>query len=202
MRSCAVWPSLSHTQVTLNESSAIVSHLWSHYGANVTHRPWSDRLLSSPHLPTVVAFALLAAPSGLRAWPSAGLMMLAPPDEAVASSSSAAEDSSHRPLVLHGNEADEGSRAVRERLCVSQLAYVHVPTVSGGTRPIPHLQDPNTGFTAFGSARALTYLQSTYGEGREALGWTAPVPDPNLGDRDRTSWLTRLLKVVPATLGG
>ena len=72
-----------------------------------------------------------------------------------------------------------------------------MPSESGPSTP--RLDDPNSGgFSVSGDAqRALEHLDSTYRLG-PALGYEAPVPEPNLGDRERTSWLTRVLSVVPA----
>jgi hypothetical protein len=100
---------------------------------------------------------------------------------------------------MHGNESDSGSRLVRERLCELQLPYYSVPCESAEHRALPHLEDPNTRFKTFGAAQALRYLDEEYREG-PALGYEAPVPDPNLGDSDRTSWLTHVLRVVPERL--
>ena len=172
--------------VALNESSDICQHLWEHYGADVTERPRAEQLLNGGSLPKPLGFAFLVAPSGLRPWPSNGLMA-APAREAA------------DPLILHGNEADDGSRQVREALCSLQLAYFSVPLASEEHRPLPHLEDPNTGFKCFGSRQALRHLDETYREG-PALGLGAPVPEPNVGDGDRTSWLTTALKFVPSRL--
>ena len=87
--------------VALNESSAIVAHLWRTYGESVVERPRSDTLLDPSTLPRPLFFALLAAPSGVRPWPSAGLMMAQPVP--------ATPQVAH--LVLHGNEAN-GARPV------------------------------------------------------------------------------------------
>ena len=89
-----------------------------------------------------------------------------------------------------------GSRSLRERLCELQLSYVHVPTEEAPQRALPHLDDPNTGWRGFGARAALQHLEETYREG-EALGWAAGVPEPNVGDAERTSWLTRALAVLP-----
>jgi hypothetical protein len=166
----------------INESQAIVEHLWSRSGENVVERPRVDRVLNGRALPRPVDFALLVGPSGLRPWPSAGLM--------AASASKPAE----LPLLLHACEPEPGSRLVRERLCELQLRYELIPT--SPRSPLPHLEDPNTDFKCFGARAALAYLEDTYRLG-PTLSWGAPVPQPNLGDRDRTSWLTHALELLP-----
>ena len=173
--------------VALNESRAIVDHLWQSYGTDVQERPAADEYLNGGTLPRPIDFALLAAPSGLRPWPSAGLL--------AASASRDAE----LPLILHGSENEPGSRQVREVLCTLQLAYRSVPCELDEGRPLPHLEDPNSGFRTFGARKAVEYLEETYREG-PTLGFSAPVPEPNLGDADRTSWLTGLLAMVPRPL--
>ena len=168
----------------LNESRHIVEHLWLHYGQNVD-RPVVDRILNGGQtLPRLLEFGLLAAPSGLRPWPSAGLM---------AASASRPADGA---LVLHACEHDVDSRAVRELLCELQLPYVCVPTSTSS--PIPHLEDPSTDFKCFGARAALSYLEDRYRLGT-TLPWDAPTPEPNLGDKDRTSWLTRALDALPTS---
>ena len=188
--------------VQLNESREIVEHLWRTYGGDVIERPASDTWLNSivdppglppsrVRLPRPVDFALLALPSAVRAWPSAGLM--------AASASKPAE----APLVLHGHEHCEGTRLVRELLCQLELEYRSVPVeaaYAGRTpRPLPHFEDPATGFVCFGAAHALSYLNDAYRRG-PTLGLAAPVPEPNLGDSDRTSWLSHALAIVPQRL--
>lgn len=172
--------------VTLNQSAAICEHLWSSYGTDVD-RPREDAILNGNVLPLALSFALLAAPSGLRPLPNAGLMAAAPSQHADALEST--------PLVLHGCEPDEGSRLVRERLCELQLPYMHVPTSLPA--PLPHLEDPTTGFKCFGARTALDYLEDRY-RGSACTSLFAPVPEPNLGDADRKSWLTYALAPVPA----
>lgn len=191
--------------VRLNESEAIVDHLWRTYGGDVIQRPASDTWLNSmandcgtltsrsnsnqasaSMLRRAIDFALLALPSMLRPWPSAGLM-------------SSASKRADQPLILHGTEHCEGSRAVRERLCEFQLCYLHIPCETHPNRPLPHLEDPSTGFRAFGATKSIRYLEETYRQG-PALGLFAPVPQPNLGDEDRTSWLTHALRVVPESV--
>ena len=44
---------------------------------------------------------------------------------------------------------------------------------------------------------ALAAMVQARAEGAEALWYDAPVPQPNLGDADRTSWLTHALRLVP-----
>jgi glutathione S-transferase len=218
---------VDHTSsVQLNESGAICDYLWKTYGGDVIQRPASDGWLNSmantdgarasskdssssssssrgdassstsasssdlapaSMLRRAIDFALLALPSALRPWPSAGLMM--------ASASKPADE----PLILHGTEHCEGSRVVRERLCELQLCYHHIPCETHPNRPLPHLEDPSTGFRAFGAAHALQYLEDTYRQG-PTLDFFAPVPRPNLGDADRTSWLTHALGMFPERL--
>ena len=170
--------------VKLNESKAIVEHLWKHYGAD-SSRPWSDRVLNGGHLPRPLDFALLAAPSGLRPWPECGLL-----------AASASEPASE-PLVLHGNEADEGTRLVRELMCELMIPYYYEPSESHPHRALPHLEDPGTQFKCFGARMARAYLNERYRRG-PALSLTAHVTEcENLGDRDRTSWLTHALRFLP-----
>jgi len=162
--------------LTIAGSAAIVSHLWEAYGEDVIERPRLDALLNGGRLPRLVDFAFLVAPSGLRPLPEHGLML-------------APARVPKLPLVLHGCEPDPGSRLVRERLCTLGLAYWHRPRPASA--PLPHLEDPNTGFATFGASQSFRYLDETYRLG-EARGFGAPVPAPNLGDTDRTSWLSRI----------
>ena len=142
---------VDHTaDVALNESRAIVDHLWQSYGTDVQEQPAADEYLNGGTLPRPIDFALLAAPSGLRPWPSAGLL--------AASASRDAE----LPLILHGSENEPGSRQVREVLCTLQLAYRSVPCELDEGRPLPHLEDPNTGARLFESAGIVKYLESVY----------------------------------------
>ena len=173
--------------ISLNESGAIVDHLWRLYSDNVIERPFVDKLLNGGSLPRPIDFALLAGPSGLRPWPSAGLLLA--PGSSTASA----------PLVLSGNEHDQGTRLVRERLCELQLPYFSIPVESASQRPLPHLKDPTAGFACFGAAQALRHLDETY-RSRPTLGYAAPVPVPNLGDPDRTSWLTHVVSRLPKWL--
>jgi len=171
--------------VTLNQSSEICEHLWSAYGSDV-ERPRVDSLLNGAQLPRAIDFALLAAPSGLRPFPWCGLMAADP--------TALADGLSDAPLIVHGCEPDPGSRRVRELLCELQLPYVSVPTSLPA--PLPHLEDRSTGFKCFGASQALVYLEDRY-RGSACRWPSAPVPEPNLGDGDRTSWLTSALSVVP-----
>ena len=174
--------------VALNQSAVICEHLWSNYGHGVD-RPRVDALLNGRQLPRPLDFALLAAPSSLRPWPSAGLMAAAP--------SPGAEALSLTPLIVHGCEPDPGCRLLRERLCELQLPYVHVPTSIDA--PLPHLEDPTSGFRCFGAHHALEYLETRY-RGAPCLSLGAPVPEPNFGDGDRKSWLTYALAALPSEL--
>ena len=90
--------------------------------------------------------------------------------------------------MLHGCEPEPGSRLVREMLCMLQLPYRHIPQPADA--PLPHLEDPNTGFACFGAGHACRYVAETYAEGAP-LPHTAPVPEPNLGDA-RPSWMSPL----------
>ena len=90
--------------VVMNESSAIVTHLWKAYGSGL-ERPRTDILLHDA-LPRPLSFALLAAPSGLRPWPSCGLMMASP----------ARSEAQVAPLILHGNEANGARRPPQPQL--------------------------------------------------------------------------------------
>lgn len=175
--------------VALNESEAIVEHLWRTYGDGV-ERPWQDVLLNGNRtLPRLASFALLASPSGCRPLPSHGLLA-APsrrPDE-------------RSPLVLYGNEPDAGSKLAREALCSLMIKYVYVPTAQCET-PIPRLEDPTTGATLTGGEAIRDYLNSTYRRG-PSNGILAAVPEPNLGDADRASWLTGVLRWLPAPRPG
>ena len=92
----------------------------------------------------------------------------------------------------------EGCRLLRERLCELQVEYLHVPEGDGPA--IPRLDDPTLGFSSVGDvSTALAHLDAHYrAPGAAALFYTAPEPSPNLGDADRTSWLTRLLGPLPA----
>ena len=99
--------------------------------------------------------------------------------------------------MLHGCEPEPGSRLVREMLCMLQLPYRHIPRPADA--PLPHLEDPNTGWASFGAAQALEYLQDEYAAGPppplEAI--FAPVPEPNLGEA-RRSWFSGVFYVVAA----
>lgn len=171
--------------VKLNNSREIVEHLWLHYGGAVD-RPPVDRMLNGHTLPRPIEFALLAAPSGLRPFPTAGLMAAAPTQHA--------DELEETPLILHGCEPDPGSRAVRELLCELQLPYLHVPTSLPA--PLPHLEDPSTGFSCFGAKQALAYIEDRY-RLTSCCSIATAVPEPNLGDPDRKSWLTYALAAVP-----
>ena len=96
-----------------------------------------------------------------------------------------------RPLVLHGCEPDPGSRLVRERLCTLGIPYIQKQRPASG--PLPHLEDPNTGFATFGAAQVLRYLNDQYrlGKARDLL---ASVPADNLAHDTRPSWISRILK--------
>ncbi|KAL3913788.1 MAG: hypothetical protein SGPRY_007853 [Prymnesium sp.] len=111
--------------VIVNGSDAIVEHLWRSYGEDA-ERPQNDVLLNGSTLPRPVNFASLVTPSLLRPWPECGLM-LAPSRNATL------------PLVLHGCEPDEGTRLVREKLCILQLAYRYKPRALS-VAAIPHLE--------------------------------------------------------------
>ena len=213
--------------VALNQSATIVEHLWAAYGADVEARPTVDRwlngrpaldiekpVLEASLLPKLLDFALLAGPSGLRPWPHCGLLA-APP----------AKKRPEKQLVLHACEPEPGCRLVREKLCMLQLPYRHIPRPvdayrtrlepegcraspatpihtrlrSTADRPLPHLEDPNTGWASFGAAQALQYLEAEYQPG-EALPLDAifaPVPEHNLGDA-RRSWFSGVFDVVAA----
>uniref|UniRef100_A0A6S9X0S1 GST N-terminal domain-containing protein n=1 Tax=Chrysotila carterae TaxID=13221 RepID=A0A6S9X0S1_CHRCT len=155
--------------VALNESSYIVEHLWKHYGIGV-EQPSSDRVLNGG-LPALLDIPLLTAPSALRPWPHAGLMM-------------APSVRPELPLIMHGCEPDPGCRLVRELLCILQIPYHFKPRDLDS--PLPHLEDPNTDFKTFGARSAQEYLRDKYQLG-PPLPLTAPVPEPNLGDSGRTS---------------
>ncbi|EOD23483.1 hypothetical protein EMIHUDRAFT_368077 [Emiliania huxleyi CCMP1516] len=161
--------------VTLSDSAAICEHLWSLYGGGV-ERPTLDQALN-PRRRTLLDFPLLAAPSALRPWPEAGLML-------------APSEPNQQPLLLYGCEADAGSRLVREALCSLQLEYRSQPRPLSA--PLPALEDPNSGFAAFGARQALEHLDRTHRTG-EALGWLAPLPSPNLGEARMHPVLARLL---------
>lgn len=168
---------VDHTAgVALNQSADICAHLWSAYGDGVVERPTVDAWLNGG-LPAPLDFVSLAGPSGLRPWPHAGLMM-APTKRAP-----------EEPLVLHGCEPDMGCRLVREKLCMLQLPYRHVPRPIDA--PLPHLEDPNTGWSSFGAAQALEYLEERYQAG-EPLPWLAPVPSANLGEARISPWVSWL----------
>jgi hypothetical protein len=162
---------------TILGSAAIVSHLWNAYGQNVIERPRLDLTLNGGRLPKVIDCALLVLPSALRPLPEHGLMLA--PARVPA-----------QPLVLHGCEPEPGCRLVRERLCTLGLPYFQRQRPIEA--PLPHLEDPNTAFATFGAAQALRYLDEQHRLG-EARGFRAPVPVDNLGDTDRTSWLSRVL---------
>ena len=97
---------------------------------------------------------------------------------------------------MHGCEPEAGSRLLRESLCSLQLAYQHIPRPVAPHGALPHLEDPNTGFRTFGASQAIAYLDDTYRLG-PSLSYTAGLPEPNLGDPDRTSWLTTALAWLP-----
>mmetsp|Transcript_38485 Transcript_38485/g.100897 ORF Transcript_38485/g.100897 Transcript_38485/m.100897 type:complete len:275 (+) Transcript_38485:29-853(+) len=164
--------------VALNQSAAIVAHLWEHYGLDA-ERPPLDGLLNGG-LPKPLDFAALVGPSALRLWAECGLM-LAPSRPADA------------PLVLHGCEPDGGTRLLREKLCMLQLAYRYKPRAASPGAAIPHLEDPNTGWASFGARDGLAYLEEAYQIG-PCVGHLAGVPEPNLGDPGRTSWISSFLR--------
>lgn len=161
---------------TILGSAANVSHLWNTYGQNVSERPRLDAIFNGGHLPKRVDFALLVLPSACRPLPEHGLMLA--PSRIPA-----------QPLVLHGCESEPGSRLVRERLCTLGLPYFQ--RQRSVEAPLPHLEDPNTAFATFGAFQALRYLDEQYRLG-DARGFRAPVPADNVGDKDRTSWLSRI----------
>ena len=191
---------VDHTAgVALNQSAAIVEHLWTAYGTDVVERPAVDRWLNgrpaldverialeASLLPKLVDFVLLAAPSGARPWAHCGLF-----EAPVAKRP-------ERPLLLHACEPEPGCRLVREKLCMLQLPYRHKPRPAAA--PLPHLEDPNTGWSSFGAPQALEYLEAEYQAGPppSPVGTLfAPVPEPNLGEA-RRSWFSGVFDVVAA----
>ena len=128
--------------------------------------------------------------------------------------------------MLYGNEPDAGSKLAREALCSLMIKYVYVPTASNaasaagcvdgeikremegeGERKVPmamavpRLEDPTTGACLVGGEAIRDYLNTTYRLG-SSNGILAAVPEPNLGDVDRTSWLTGVLRWLPAPRPG
>ena len=191
---------VDHTAgVALNQSATIVEHLWTAYGADVVERPAVDRwlngrpaldvervVLEASLLSKLVDFMLLAAPSGARPWAHCGLF-----EAPVAKRP-------ERPLVLHACEPEPGCRLVREKLCMLQLPYRHVPRPAAA--PLPHLEDPNTGWSSFGAPQALEYLEAEYAAGPppnfDAL--FAPIPELNLGEA-RRSWFSGVFDLGSST---
>ena len=187
--------------VVLSESKAIISHLWRKYGDGVV-RPPMDKILSGERLPFVVRFASLAGPSGMRPFPSCGLLR----------TPSAFDSATHRPLELYQAEHCPESRLVREKLSSMEIACVyhnervrfrasggssHNGSSGGGADGsnsnndvTPVLLDPNclmtlggerVGEEFCGSAAALSHIDAMYGTGLPAASLQSPVPSPNLG---------------------
>jgi hypothetical protein len=79
-----------------------------------------------------------------------------------------------------------------------QLPYRHKPRPAAA--PLPHLEDPNTGWSSFGAPQALEYLEAEYQAGSppSPVGTLfAPVPEPNLGEA-RRSLFSGVFDVVAA----
>ena len=79
-----------------------------------------------------------------------------------------------------------------------QLPYRHKPRPAAA--PLPHLEDPNTGWSSFGAPQALEYLEAEYQADPppSPVGTLfAPVPEPNLGEA-RRSWFSGVFDVVAA----
>lgn len=157
--------------VVLTESKTIISHLWANFGDGVD-RPRIDEVLSGERIPFVLRFASLAGPSGLRPFPSCGLMR----------TPSAFDTSAHEPLELHQAEHCPESRLIREKLSTMEIpcVYRNVSTVT------PVLTDPNCSTPGnsermCGSVAALTHIDKKYGLGQPAVSILSPVPSPNLG---------------------
>ena len=167
--------------VVMNQSADICDYLWQEYGHNVTKRPATDKLLNGGKLPSLINFALLTAPSGLRFLPSHGLFA-APSKQPV------------EPLVLEGCEPDADSRLAREVLCCLQLPYYSAQKY-GGAR----LTDPNVGngegAVIEGGEKIVQHLDTEYRLGR-SLPCNAPAPNPNLGDEGRRSWLATPVEML------
>jgi hypothetical protein len=165
--------------VQLNQSADICKYLWSEYGQEVTERPATDSFLNSGKLPSLVDFALLTAPSGLRPLPSHGLL-------------AAKAKQPKLPLVLEGCEPDPDSKRVRETLCVLQLAYESVPRErAAGAK----LLGPNTGAELEGADAIIQHLDDEYRLGG-SLPYNSPPPNPNLGDAHRRSWLAAPVELL------
>ena len=98
--------------VVLSESKAIISHLWRKYGDGVV-RPPMDKILSGERLPFVVRFASLAGPSGMRPFPSCGLLR----------TPSAFDPATHRPLELYQAEHCLCARAVHYGWLDNDLSF-------------------------------------------------------------------------------
>ena len=168
----------SGSPLVLTESSAIITHLWKRYGKGV-ERPKVDKLLSGGTLPFPIRFALLAAPSGLRFWPSCGLLR----------TPSSFDPDVHQHLELHNQaESCADSRLIRERLSTLEIPCVyHVAQGGAELSHSPVLIDPNhkSGTAFHGSTEALEHLDKCYRAG-STLPLHAGVPEPNLGGPSRS----------------
>lgn len=86
-----------------------------------------------------------------------------------------------QPLVLYEFEGCPFCRKVREAICILDLDVLVLPCPKGGAvwRPqavarggkaqFPYLEDPNTGKTLYESDAIISYLFTTYGDGKVPL---------------------------------
>ncbi len=138
----------------LYESSAIITHLYQHYGSRPA--PWWLR--TDVTVPLGSAASLVRGAQGVRYRPA---------------------KAPEQPLVLYSMEASPYCRIAREALCELELPYQLINVGKGsleraafreraGRMMVPWLQDPNTGREMFESADIVRYLRETYGRS-EAL---------------------------------
>lgn len=174
--------------MVLNESSDIVAHLWTRYGEGGKKGKLEAFY---EKLPKLMIFPSLVAPSLLRLFPSAGIMLTPSDDSAV-----------KQPLSLYGAEGCAETKLIREALCTLQIPYTYKCAAIGSCRRGPGttlghrrvlLVDPNTNIiggkthaTKNGTVEidncdvAVTYLADTYQRGR-TYSLVAPIPVPNFG---------------------
>lgn len=154
--------------VVIQDSSAIIAHVWKHYGTNAS-KPWNYNMV-------LKGMVFTAIPSLFRLVPSFGLVRT--PSKAL--------PLDFKQLVLCSAEASPSARIIREALDTLELPHMcyNVPTYNYPNRDeklhniaistssslspdIGFFSDPNTGIEFNNDAHATTkYLFDTYGDGK------------------------------------